>query len=455
MKKDSKYVLRITYYVLRINSEFKNQKSPIGNLRSMRMHSLPIIFPEEVDYECTQCGKCCSIPWEIPLKEDDIQRIRSVDWSESKSELKGQPLIVARKSSPDLMTLQREENGKCVFLLEDNRCLIHAERGLEYKPQACQQFPYVFTDTPKGKFVGVSFATPGIESSNSEPLRRYEERLTKLAEQPYHHRSIQDKVTFDPGHEISFDEALALEGGLLDLLEPGFDLEDDLVAGGIYLEQFQQFLRETLGEKEQPAIDFSEGWKRIGYRRIRETAGKYKSSPVAQRSFLTNFVMCVEAAYSEGSSIRGMFRAFMAQIGASLKIGSVRLQSLDAVLAFDAHASVNFDSSDRRITDPIRLYVRHVIYRKRLIPYCGIKMGYMLLCIYFALIRWFAQAMATVRGSNEVEPQDVAESIETVERYYVLHTRFDQVFENRLIQTLLNKAANQKLFLGTIVRSGT
>ncbi|MDA1137427.1 MAG: YkgJ family cysteine cluster protein [Planctomycetota bacterium] len=417
--------------------------------------SLPIIFPEEVDYECTQCGKCCSNPWEIPLKADDIQRIRSVDWSESKPELKGQPLVVARKSSPDLMTLQRRANGKCVFLLDDNRCLVHAERGLEFKPQACQQFPYVFTDTPKGKFVGVSFATPGIASSNSEPLRRYEERLTKLAEKPYHHRSIQDKVTFNPDHEISFDEALALEAGLLDLLEPGFDLEDDLIAGGVYLEQFQHFLSETRGVTDQPAIAFSEGWRRIGYRRIRETASKYKPSPVAQRSFLTNFVMCVEAAYSGGSSLGGMSRAFMAQIGASLKIGSVQLQSLDAALPFAAHASVGFDSSNRRITDPIRLYLRHVIYRKRLIPYCGVKMGYMLLCIYFALIRWFAQATAAVRGSAEVEPQDIAESIETVEMYYVLHTRFDQVFENRLIQSLLNKAANQKLFLGMIVRSGT
>ncbi len=417
--------------------------------------SLPVIIPEEVDYECTQCGKCCSDPMEIPLRGDDIERIRSVNWSELKPELTDQPLIVARESSSDLLTLQRDEDGRCVFLLEDNRCLIHAEQGLEFKPQACQQFPYVFTDTPTGKFVGISFATPGIESSNSEPLRRYEERLTRLAEQPYHHRFIHDRVTFDSGHEISFEEALALETGLLDLLEPGFDLEDDLVAGGVYLEQFQQFLRETIGEKERPAIDFTEGWRRIGYRRIRETAGKFKPSPVAQRSFLTNFVMSVEAAYSGCSSLGGMFRAFKAQVGASLRIGSVRLQGLDAVLPFDAHASVSFDSSNRRITDPVRLYVRHVVFRKRLIPFCGIKMGYMLLCIHFALIRWFAQARAAGRGSEEVEPQDVAESIETVERYYVMDARFDQAFEDRVIQSLLNKAAKQKLFLGTIVRSGT
>jgi len=412
-----------------------------------------LIFPPEVDYECTVCGRCCSYPWEIPLDEEDLRRIESVDWTEHRPELAGEPLVVSRKSDPEKKTLQRD-GGSCVFLLEDNRCLIHRERGLEFKPRACQQFPYVFTETPAGVYAGVSFANSGIRPSEGEPLRRCEEQLRKLAVNPYHRRVVRDPVLLDPGIELSFEDALHLEEGLMDLLAPGwFNIEDDLVAGGVYLALFEEFARQRDETSTSQAEEFKEGWRRIGYRRIRDIAAKFRPSPVAQRMFLANFVMCVEAAYGEGTSGGEMLRSLLAQVAAACRIGSVKLRSLEAPLPFRSHAAVSFDAANREVTDPVRLYLRHVIFRKRLIPYCSVKMGYLLLCIYFALLRWFAQARAAVRGSSEVGPEDVPESIVTVERYFVLHTRFDQIFEHRLLQSLLARASRQKSFIAGIVRS--
>jgi Fe-S-cluster containining protein len=411
------------------------------------------IFPPDVDYECTQCGRCCSHPWEIPLDPDDIERLRSVDWAQSRAEMAGLPLVVPRKSDPQKLTLQRD-GTRCVFLLEDNRCLIHRERGLGFKPRACQQFPFVFTETPAGTYVGVSFATSGVRSGQGEPLRRNETWLRQIAAKPYHRRSIRDPVMFHPGVDISFQDAHHLEAGLCDILEPGwFSLEDDLVAGGVYLDLFHEFTRQRAESGGKPGEEFKDGWRRLGYRRIRDIAAKLRASPLAQRMFLTNFIMCVEAAYGDGTSVGQMVRSVVAQAAAGLRLGSVRLRSLGAVLSLRAHSAVLFPSEDREVTDPLRLYLRHVMFRKRLIPYCGVKMGYLLLCIYFALIRWFAQARAAVRRSQSVEPEDIPESIATVERYYVLHTRFDQVFEHPLLQSLLARASAQKSFIASIVRS--
>ena len=411
------------------------------------------IFPPDIDYECTICGRCCSQPWEIPLDEADLERIRSVDWSEVKPSLSGQELVVPRKSSPEALTLRREEE-KCVFLLDDHFCLIHRERGLEFKPRACQQFPYIFTETPAGTYVGVSFATSGIRTGEGRPLQRHEARLRALLPDAYHRRFLHDTVTFQTGTEISFEDALALEDGLMDILAPGEGtIEDDLVTGGIFLRLFPMSFSEGGAPGGGTASDFRDGWRRLEYKRIREIARKFRASPVTQRMFLTNFVSCVEAAYSSGTSAGHMFRSAATQIGAALNLGHISLTSLGAKLPFRAHSAVDFDAEDPDVSEPIRRYIRHVIFRKRLIPYCGVMLGYLLLCIYFALIRWFAQARAALRGSRSVEAEDVDHSIEVVERYYVLHTRFDQIFEHPVLQALLDRASRQKSFLGTIVRT--
>ncbi|MBI2191222.1 MAG: YkgJ family cysteine cluster protein [Planctomycetes bacterium] len=412
-----------------------------------------LIFPPEVDYECTRCGRCCSHPWEIPLDAASAERIRSVDWSRFKPDLAGQPLVVPRSGKPGEMTLQRRGDS-CVFLTPDQRCLVHQERGLEFKPRACQQFPYVFTETPRGIYVGVSFATRGIRSGTGTPLARHEEHLRALSAGAYHRRVIREPVVFDPDWEITFEDALALEGGLLELLRgDATSLEDDLVAGGVYLDLFGEFLRGERGRQRRPGPAFQEGWERLGYRRIREIAAKFRPSPAARRMFLTSFVMGVEAAFSPGSPAWHVARSLAAQVGSALRIGRIRLGSLQAILPLGAHSSVDFDPGNTALTDPLRLYLRHVLFRKRLIPFCGVRTGYRLLCIDFALVRWFAQARAALQGRRSVEPEDVPESIETVERYFVLHTRFDQVFEHAWLQKLLTRAARQKQFLGTMVRS--
>ncbi len=416
-------------------------------------NKLPLIFPPDVDYECTQCGRCCSNPWEIPLDEPAIERIRSVDWSEVRPELKDQPLVVPREMLKDEMTLQRFGEA-CVFLTDGNRCLIHQQRGLAFKPRACQQFPYVFTDTPAGVFVGVSFATSGIRRGEGTPLERIEERLQELANGAYHFRTVKNEVLFQPGLEITFDDALALEEGLLELLN-GQDgnLEDDLVSGGIYLNMFHQFQKEEGKNRSQPGEAYLESWRRIGYQRIRDIGSKLRPSGRAQRMFLANFVTCVEAAFTPGDPFTQMLRSFAVQVKTALNLGSIHLSSLQATLPLRSHVAVKFPVDDPEVADPIRLYLRHSIFRKRLIPYCGIKTGYQLLCIYYALIRWFARARAALRQSRWVEAVDVPESIETVEQYYALHTRFDQAFEHPLLQSLLERASRKKQFLATIVRS--
>src|SRR5690606_16469377 len=48
--------------------------------------------------------------------------------------------------------------GACTFLLDDNRCLIHAQFGFDAKPLACQLFPVVAVAVGDQVRLGISGA---------------------------------------------------------------------------------------------------------------------------------------------------------------------------------------------------------------------------------------------------------------------------------------------------------
>ena len=46
--------------------------------------------------------------------------------------------------------LNTAADGGCVFLMADQRCSVHAQRGAEAKPDGCRRFPLGLVATPNG-----------------------------------------------------------------------------------------------------------------------------------------------------------------------------------------------------------------------------------------------------------------------------------------------------------------
>jgi Fe-S-cluster containining protein len=182
-------------------------------------------IPEGINFECTGCGNCC-FRWPVPATEEDFQRIaelaRQADiGSHSQATLfrKMPAASAADKLGQFAYTLEKQADGRCAFLTEENRCRLHAEFGAEAKPGMCQLFPYTFTDAPDGYYASVSFASTGVLLNSGKALSDQEEflrtRLT-LFKRLFPRLSLDwSKIEFYDGMPLRWSQYLSLEERLL------------------------------------------------------------------------------------------------------------------------------------------------------------------------------------------------------------------------------------------------
>ena len=174
-------------------------------------------------FECTGCGRCCK-PWEVSI---DPEQRRLIEAS----------AIYAAKARPGFLPLRFEDDGvamlgergdnACVFLAEDNLCLVHAEIGGRNKPLGCQLYPYLPVRTPDGIYAHLSFACPPVVAGLDQNVERNRQDL----EQAVAYRQAQApeltsfSVCLHDDLEISWESYLALEGRILESYRPDQPLD--------------------------------------------------------------------------------------------------------------------------------------------------------------------------------------------------------------------------------------
>lgn len=126
------------------------------------IEAAPLRFQARLSHGCVACGGCCHGTDVGPLKDDDVAKIRAIDWRPHlPADVSPDDWIdeVPAERSPTKLPirLMGMRHGRCVFLGDDKLCVIHKHHGAEQKPTICRQFPYTFTRTPTG--IDVSFST--------------------------------------------------------------------------------------------------------------------------------------------------------------------------------------------------------------------------------------------------------------------------------------------------------
>lgn len=130
-------------------------------------------FPPGQQYSCTECGKCCRVPWRIRLFQDEVDRIKTFE-SYKRLEREGfQPLVVVDEK----FQINRKSNARCYFLADDGLCDIHREQGVAAKPSVCQLYPFNLVRTPQGYFVSMAFTCPAVISGAGGAANAHAEEL--------------------------------------------------------------------------------------------------------------------------------------------------------------------------------------------------------------------------------------------------------------------------------------
>jgi Fe-S-cluster containining protein len=133
-------------------------------------------------FQCTRCGKCCSDPKTfVNLTYLDILRIKKGLKADIQELLKYvgfytfenqnmQELMEHMVYSPvetekglAFIGILRKDNGRCIFLNEDNTCSIY-----EWRPRICQTFPFTFNITNLGDINTINDPSTSKDKSESE-----------------------------------------------------------------------------------------------------------------------------------------------------------------------------------------------------------------------------------------------------------------------------------------------
>ncbi len=121
----------------------------------------PMLVRPGARYTCFGDGLCCTdIHGLGPLTKKEMAEMRRIDrrsagWDDDHE---------------DYM-LRTAADGGCVFLMSDQRCSVHAQKGLEAKPEGCRRFPLGLVATPQGGRVTTEHRCPCRTMGDRPELR--------------------------------------------------------------------------------------------------------------------------------------------------------------------------------------------------------------------------------------------------------------------------------------------
>jgi len=181
-----------------------------------------LLLPPGVRYACIRCGACCRT-LEVTLTDAEHERLAGHDWSGELPDYAPDRYFARRRGVRGKQTwrLRSQPSGACRFLTDDGLCRVHSVLGYKAKPFAGRLFPFTFTVTPIGVFVGVRFSCPAVVRGKGPELEKQRhdiQRLYKEYARAYGPPMAPERVRFHRGLELSWHDVVRLEDQLLAFL---------------------------------------------------------------------------------------------------------------------------------------------------------------------------------------------------------------------------------------------
>lgn len=391
----------------------------------------------DVRFTCQQCGDCCR-GLNVTLLPGEKERLEAFDWASASPRLAEEDLFVpvpARggPAGPLFHLAQRE--GSCVFLEEDRRCLIHDRLGYAAKPLVCRQFPLVFAEEPSTTVVSASFACRSVAEHVGRPLRDQEVEIRALLEDPLGQEvrdkgvqvsgrlSVPDRIVLTAQIGLDWYSYQALEMAMVAMLEEDTHTlavrllaVHNLVEGAVA--QYGRGIKTTASFSDWIAHMKSDAGQ---YWLYQEASAGRAGSPGRQRATLAPLISLVEARWA---AERGVAQA-KGMLGQAVALaqgrGPVLLPSLEAGIHLEEMSRVIFDQDSPRLQPVLVRYLGECLRRKVMLRQPSVRKGSYYLLVYFALVRWYAVALAVARSRGEAGVEELREAIRTVEKCYVHH----------------------------------
>ena len=136
---------------------------------------LPILVPNlpQQRFRCHGCTNCCR-DIVVHLTSDDRRKIDEQGWADR---LDVPPYVRLGRG----WVLSQTTDNRCIFLMPDGKCRIHAEFSASAKPLGCQLFPFVLLPAGGAWQLSTRFDCPSVAASKGDPITTHLPELKRLA----------------------------------------------------------------------------------------------------------------------------------------------------------------------------------------------------------------------------------------------------------------------------------
>lgn len=136
---------------------------------------LPILVPNlpQQRFRCHGCTNCCR-DIVVHLTAADRRKIDEQGWADR---LDVPPYVRLGRG----WVLNQTTDNRCVFLMSDGKCRIHAEFSASAKPLGCQLFPFVLLPADGAWQLSTRFDCPSVAASKGDAIATHLPGLKRLA----------------------------------------------------------------------------------------------------------------------------------------------------------------------------------------------------------------------------------------------------------------------------------
>lgn len=93
-------------------------------------------------FQCSQCGVCCTLPWNIFIEKSYYDRWYAIFDQDPSGRFKDPFIRQAEGREENYAQIRRKPgSAHCIFLDEDQRCHIHRTQGESALPYVCKTYP--------------------------------------------------------------------------------------------------------------------------------------------------------------------------------------------------------------------------------------------------------------------------------------------------------------------------
>ncbi len=445
------------------------------------MEKKKIILPSNIHYSCICCGECCR-RWQVLINQTEADRFAKEDWAKSlgAAGLEGAKIVcdgVFRpredasmpvqpaadpgyiKFESDLKyTLKLCDSDKCVFLMGNNLCHMHAEKDFDYKSHTCKAFPVKPLYLPDGSVqANYSFFCPGVTDDCESEIT--EASIEKLLEDDNDMGIISDKLRICDNIEISYKNMLTLNHFIGDFMtdksnashhnDAGYEpyhevwnlvgssmsFDDRIVAAMFFVIAICKLAKTIHAKSPQEfdalfAVEIAK--KDVLKELMISCAGRVEKTPIKNYAplILMIFISIHQVSRKEMSNFSKAATILFNMVKCASDVGSFDFKDFNFDVKFADHSKVVFDLNDSRSSALVERYISHMIFRKKIFFTSHILRGYQYILLFYALVKWYAKSFAVERKASATDYSDVSRAVRFVEKAFANHSLIINLLES-------------------------